>query len=140
MNIAYQQPVVSVLQPGSVIGHLESSQVRPVNTITNSNIPINPTLVPYPVDNPQYPGSILNLPGKVETTRTVDENGNVIETTKQTGSFVGDPNNNGGSYESTYLYKSEVKEEGEGTHKVHKQITEIRTNQTVNWISKSRVL
>lgn len=81
----------------------------------------------------------MNLPGTVENLRTVDENGNVIETTKQRGSFVG-PNNEGGSYEATYLYKSQVKEEGEGTHKITKQITEIRTNQTVNWISRSRVV
>ena len=52
----------------------------------------------------------------------MDEHGNVIETTKQSGSFVG-PADQGGSYESTYLYKSEVKEEGEGQHKITKQIT-----------------
>lgn len=123
------------------MAHLESSQVHPVNTVEKINIPVNPNLIPYPPENPQYPTNILNIPGQVEHSKVVDEHGNVIETTKQAGSFVSPADiGQGGSYESTYLYKSEVKEEGEGQHKVTKQITEIRTNQTVNWISKSRVL
>ena len=67
-----QQPGISVLQAGSNIGHLERSQVRPVNTLTNSNVPINPSLIPYPPENTLYPGNVLALPGKVETVKTVD--------------------------------------------------------------------
>jgi len=33
-----------------------------------------------------------------------------------------------------------VKESGEGEHKVEKTTNEVRTNQTVNWISRSRVV
>ena len=83
--------------------------MRAVNPLTNSNIPVNPNLVPYPPENPQYPANILSIPGQVQHSKVVDEQGNVSETTKQTGSFTG-PAENGGSYESTYLYKSEVKE------------------------------
>jgi hypothetical protein len=90
---------------------MERSQVKPVDTVTHTNIPINRNLIPYPPENPLYPVNILNLPGTVEHHKNVDEHGNVIETTKQSGSFVG-PADQGGSYESTYLYKSEVKEDG----------------------------
>ena len=96
-------------------------------------------MIPYPPEDPRYATNILSIPGKVEHSRVVDDQGNIIETTKQTGGFAG-PADQGGSYESNYLYKSEVKEEGEGTHKVTTQVTEVRTHQTVNWISKSRVL
>jgi hypothetical protein len=46
VQLAPGQQVYSVIQPGSYV--LDSSQVRPVNTLTGSNIPINPTLIPYP--------------------------------------------------------------------------------------------
>lgn len=124
---------------GSIVGQLATSQVRPVGNGSTINLPFNQTLVPYPTENPLYPANILNLPGRVEKVTHKDENGNIVETIKQVGTFV-TPNEEGGNYESNYLYKSQIKEEGEGTHKVHKQITEIRTNQTVSWISRSRVV
>ena len=133
------QPLVQIINSGSIVDHMQSSQVHPVNTVANTNIPLNPSLIPYPADNKLYPGGVLNLPGKVEHSKIVDDHGNMVEITKQSGNFSG-PVDDGGSYESTYLYKSSVQEEGEGQLKVTKQVTEIRTNQTVNWISKSRVL
>jgi hypothetical protein len=85
------------------------------------------------------PHNVLALPGQTSRVTYVDQNGAVVNSFNQFGQVEGEAGP-GGSYTATYLYKSEVKESGEGEHKVEKTITEIRTNQTVNWISRSRVV
>lgn len=76
------------LPHGSIVGQLDSSQVRPVISGSTISLPFNQTLVPYPPENPVYPGNILNLPGRVEKVTHKDENGNIVETIKQVGTFV----------------------------------------------------
>lgn len=85
------------------------------------------------------PNNVLSLPGQTSRVTYVDQNGAVVNSFNQSGQIEGEAGP-GGSYSATYLYKSEVKESGEGEHKIEKTITEIRTNQTVNWISRSRVV
>jgi hypothetical protein len=45
-------------------------------------------LIPYPPANSLYPTNILNLPGRIEKVTHKDENGNIVETIKQVGTFV----------------------------------------------------
>mgnify|MGYP000880701897 FL=1 len=108
---------VHPLIPGSIVGQLDTSQVRPVTGASTITIP----LVPFTTDGHLQGSHILNLPGRVEKVITTDEHGNVVETIRQVGNLG--PGDLGGSYETNYLYKSQVKEEGEGTHKVQTQVT-----------------
>ncbi len=95
-----------------------------------------PTII---IPNIYTPENILNLPGQTSKIIYYDEHGVPVQLFNQTGHVSGE-GPNGGTYEASYLYKSEVKEEGSGEHRIEKKITEIRTNQTVNWISRSRVI
>lgn len=114
LRASHSQPHISIVDPQSLVQHIERSQVRPVDTQNQSDLGINRNLIPYPPENPLYPENILNMPGgNLQHSRVVDKDGNIIEITKKSGNFL-NPTDQGGSYESTYLYKSEVKEQGQG--------------------------
>lgn len=100
-----------------------------------------PTVVPT-IPGPLIidPSHILNLPGQnSKVVYTDPQTGAKIEEYNQAG-LLGAQGDDGATYTTNYLYKSEVKETGEGVNKIETKITEIRTNQTVNWISRSRAI
>ena len=65
LRSSHPQANITMIDPQSLVHHMERSQVRPVDTVGHSNLPINPNMIPYPPENPLYPNNILNLPGTV---------------------------------------------------------------------------
>jgi len=83
------------LVPGSIVGRLDTSQVRPVTGASTITIPLTPGLIPF-TDGQLQGSHLLNLPGRVEKVVTTDEHGNVVETIRQVGNLG--PGDVGGSY------------------------------------------